>query len=77
MGGVDIPCLLDTETQSFFAKHFVTGSPETLKACHWIRLWAANGLAIPYIGSGIGTRFSGVRQEDVLVISDTRHECDP
>lgn len=56
-GGVDIPCLLDTETQSFFAKHFETGSPEKLKACHWIRLRAANGLAIPTLAVALELDF--------------------
>lgn len=56
MGGVNTPCLLDTGsmvttiTESFVAKHFEAGGPERLKACHWLRLRAANGLQIPYIG---------------------------
>ncbi|XP_029920216.1 uncharacterized protein LOC115368293 [Myripristis murdjan] len=56
MGGVDIRCLLDTGsmvttiTESFFAKHFESGGPEKLRECHWLRLRAANGLQIPYIG---------------------------
>lgn len=56
MGGVDVSCLLDTGsmvttiTESFFAKHFKSWGPEKLKACHWLRLRAANGLDIPYVG---------------------------
>ena len=55
MGGVDVPCLLDTGsqvstvTESFFRQNIAPGDSE-LASCHWLKLTAANGLAIPYIG---------------------------
>lgn len=56
MGGVKVPCLIDTGsmvstvTEGVFLKHFQPWGHEKLKACHWLQLRAANGLAIPYIG---------------------------
>ena len=56
MGGVSVPCLVDTGsmvstiTESLFRQHFESSGAERLKACHWLELKAANGLAIPYIG---------------------------
>ena len=56
MGGVKVPCLVDTGSmvstvrESFFHQHFETWDPERLKSCHWLRLQAANGLPIPYLG---------------------------
>ena len=55
MGGVDISCLLDrgsqvsTVTGSFFRQNIAPGDSE-LASCHWLKLTATNGLAIPYIG---------------------------
>lgn len=80
MGGVNISCLLDTGSmvttmsESFFAKHFETGGPEKLRACHWLRLRAANGLEIPYIGyveldfQVLGKQ---IPKRGVLIIRDT------
>lgn len=51
-----MPCLIDTGsmvstiTKSCFLKHFESWEQERLKSCQWLRLAAANGLAIPYIG---------------------------
>lgn len=79
MGGVDISCLLDTGSmvttipESFFAKYFETGGPEKLKACHWMRLRAANGQEIPYIGYlelDIQVLGKKIPKRGVLVIRD-------
>ena len=54
MGGVDVLCLLDTGshvstvTESFFRQNMAPGDSE-LASCHWLKLRAANDLAIPYI----------------------------
>lgn len=56
MGGATVPCLVDTGsmvstiTESFFQKNFEPWGEERLKACYWLELKAANGLAIPYVG---------------------------
>lgn len=56
MGGVEVPCLVDTGsmvstvTESFFHQHFEPWGQERLRSCHWLQLKAANGLAIPYLG---------------------------
>ena len=56
MGGVKVPCLVDTGSmvstvrESFFRQHFATWGQEKLQSCHWLRLQAANGLPIPYLG---------------------------
>lgn len=56
LGGVPVMCLVDTGsmvstvTESFFLKHLAPLGEEQLKACHWLKLKAANGLSIPYVG---------------------------
>ncbi|KAG1952465.1 interleukin-1 receptor accessory protein-like 1-A [Pimephales promelas] len=56
MGGVEVPCLVDTGsmvstvTESFFLQQFEPWGQERLQSCHWLQLRAANGLAIPYLG---------------------------
>lgn len=56
MGGVLVPCLIDTGsmvstmTESFFLQHFEPWGQDRLRSCHWLRLSAANGLPIPYVG---------------------------
>ena len=56
MGGVDVPCLLDTGsmvttiTESCFKEHFSHLSKRELHDCRWLGLKAANGLDIPYLG---------------------------
>ncbi|KAG1930572.1 interleukin-1 receptor accessory protein-like 1-A [Pimephales promelas] len=56
MGGVQIPCLVDTGsmvstiTESCFVTNFGSRGQEQLRSCHWLQLRAANGLSIPYIG---------------------------
>lgn len=50
MGGILIPCLVDTTIrESFFEQHFKSKG-SLLIECHWLRLKAANGLTIPYKG---------------------------
>lgn len=52
MGGVEVKCLLDTGSmvstirESFFHKHFNNST----HSCQWLKLTAANGLGIPYLG---------------------------
>ena len=56
MGGVTIPCLLDTGSmvttipERLFHQHFDTGVSVPLQQCNWLQLRAANGLDIPYLG---------------------------
>lgn len=56
MGGVRVSCLVDTGsmvstvTESFFLQHFQSWGHERLQSCNWLKLRAANGLAIPYVG---------------------------
>lgn len=56
MGGINIPCLLDTGsmvstiTEEFFIEHFQSQGEAKLRQCNWLQLKAANGLGIPYIG---------------------------
>lgn len=56
MGGVEVPCLVDTGsmvstvTESFFRQHFEPWGMDRLQSCQWLELRAANGLSIPYIG---------------------------
>lgn len=56
MGGVQVPCLVDTGsmvstiTEGWFVANFGLWGQEQLKACHWLQLRAANGLSIPYVG---------------------------
>ena len=56
MGGTPVPCLIDTGsmvstiTESFFLQHFEPWGQDRLRSCHWLRLSAANGLPIPYVG---------------------------
>ena len=83
MGGVVVPCLLDTGSmvttirESFFEKHFRSQGIGLLKKCHWLRLRAANGLKIPYLGymeldvTVLGKTLS---QMGVLVVRDPLDE---
>ena len=56
MGGAQVLCLVDTGsmvstlTESFFLQHFRPWGHERLQACNWLKLRAANGLDIPYVG---------------------------
>lgn len=56
LGGVFTRCLLDTGsmvttvTESFFRQYVQPQTNETMQPCEWLRLKAANGLAIPYLG---------------------------
>lgn len=56
MNGVTVRCLVDTGsmvstiTESLFLEQLAPLGEECLKACHWLKLRAANGLSIPYVG---------------------------
>ncbi len=56
IGEVSVACLIDTGSmvstimESCFLKNFKPWGQERLKLCQWLQLYAANGLAIPYIG---------------------------
>ena len=42
--------MVSTITESFFQEHFAPWDHDRLQSCNWLRLRAANGLAIPYVG---------------------------
>ena len=56
LDGVDVPCLLgsgsevSTIPEEFFNEHFRPQRKTLLPTGDWLRLTAANGLEIPYIG---------------------------
>ncbi|TWW77698.1 Retrovirus-related Pol polyprotein from transposon 17.6 [Takifugu flavidus] len=56
MGGVQVPCLVDTGsmvstvTESWFLQNLQPWGHDRLRSCNWLKLKAANGLAIPYVG---------------------------
>ena len=56
VGGVSVPCLLDTGsqvstiTEEFFRKHLGGEDEDMLSTSGWLKLTAANGLDIPYLG---------------------------
>ena len=56
MGGVEVPCLVDTGsnvtiiTESFFREHFESKGESALKECGWLTLRAVNGMSMPYLG---------------------------
>ena len=55
MGGVEVRCLIDTGsqvstiTESCFRRYIARDDLE-LDSCGWLKLTAANGLSIPYVG---------------------------
>lgn len=55
MGDVEVTCLVDTGsqvstvTESFFREYIARNNRE-LESCGWLKLTAANGLDIPYVG---------------------------
>lgn len=76
MGGVKVPCLLDTGSmvstiaESFFFQHL----SERLYSCNWLQLKAANGLDIPYVGyAEVTVEVLGkvIPKKGVLVVKDT------
>lgn len=80
MGGVWVPCLVDTGsmvstiTESFFLQHFEPWGLDKLQSCNWLRLSAANGLAIPYVGYlELDVQLCGklITRRGVLVVRDT------
>uniref|UniRef100_A0A8C6TU90 Gypsy retrotransposon integrase-like protein 1 n=1 Tax=Neogobius melanostomus TaxID=47308 RepID=A0A8C6TU90_9GOBI len=65
--------MVSTITESFFVQHFAPWGQEKLKSCNWLRLSAANGLAIPYIGYfELDVELCGkvIAKRGVLVVSD-------
>lgn len=54
--GVEVSCLLDTGSQvstiseSFFRQHLGGDDEDMLSTAGWLKLTAANGLDIPYLG---------------------------
>lgn len=42
--------MVSTITESCFSNNFERLGPQKLQSCHWLKLKAANGLDIPYIG---------------------------
>ncbi len=56
IGGVDVSCLLDTGsqvstiTEHFFKEHLVGEEKDMLSTTGWLKITAANGLDIPYLG---------------------------
>ena len=82
MGGVEVPCLVDTGsmvstiTESFFVKHFEPWGSEKLHSCNWLRLTAANKMAIPYIGYiELDVQLCGkeIVKRGVLVVKDPKN----
>lgn len=80
MGGVWVPCLVDTGsmvstiTEGFFLQHFESWGLEKLQSCNWLRLSAANGLAVPYVGYlELDVQLCGktITRRGVLVVTDT------
>ena len=55
MGGVEVRCLIDTGsqvstiTESCF-RRYIAREDVDLESCGWLKLTAANGLSIPYVG---------------------------
>lgn len=79
MGGVRVPCLLDTGSmvttirESFFDKHFKSQGAGLLKQCSWLCLKAANGLTIPhkgYLELDVVALGKTLPQMGVLVVED-------
>lgn len=79
MGGVWVPCLVDTGsmvstiTESFYKQHFEPWGQEKLRSCNWLRLSAVNGLAIPYVGYlELDVQLCGrvIMKQGVLVVKD-------
>lgn len=57
-------------------QHFEPWGPEKLQSCNWLRLSAANGLAIPYVGYlEFDVQLCGktITRQGVLVVQDTPH----
>ncbi|KAK0135759.1 Retrovirus-related Pol polyprotein from transposon 17.6 [Merluccius polli] len=73
MGGVAVPCLVDTGSMSFFIQNFEPWGDEKLRSCHWLQLKAANGLDIPYVGYlelDVELCDKVIKKRGVLVVKD-------
>lgn len=80
MGGVIVPCLVDTGsmvttiTESIFKEKFELWGGDKLKSCNWLQLTAANGLDIPYVGYfelDVEVLGKVIQKRGVLVVKDT------
>lgn len=78
-GGETILCLLDTGSQvtlfseTFFKRHFQNHQAKSKTDICWLKLKAANGLRIPYVGYVmLDFKIGGVEvpQRGVLIVSD-------
>ncbi|KAK1882365.1 Ribosome-releasing factor 2 mitochondrial [Dissostichus eleginoides] len=78
-GGANIPCILDTGSQvtlfseTFLKRHFKDLETEKGTKINWLKLKAANGLNIPYVGYiMLDFKVGGVDvpQRGVLIVSD-------
>ncbi|KAL6485918.1 hypothetical protein MHYP_G00053100 [Metynnis hypsauchen] len=81
IGGVKTRCLLDTGsqvstiTEQFFRKHLSGEDDDILLPAGWLKLTAANGLEIPYLGYlELEVKAMGLRMPDCgfLVVKDPR-----
>ena len=84
IGGVSVPCLLDsgaevsTITEEFFDTHFKSKGQELLSTSGWLKLTAANGLEIPYLGYfELGVKAFGlnVPRRGILVVKDSTNDA--
>ena len=80
---MSLPCLLDsgsevsTVTEEFFNTHFKSKGQELLSSSGWLKLTAANGLEIPYLGySELDIEAFGlnVPRRGILVVKDSAND---
>ena len=82
IGGVSVPCLLDSgsevSTEEFFNTHFKSKGQELLSTSGWLKLTAANGLEIPYLGYfelDIKAFGLNVPRQGILVVKDSTNDA--
>ena len=84
IGGVSVPCLLDsgsevsTITEEFFNTHFKSKGQELLSTSGWLKLTAANGLEIPYLGYfelDVEAFGLNVPRRGILVVKDSTNDA--
>jgi hypothetical protein len=82
--GVSVSCLLDsgsevsTITEEFFNTHFKPKGQELLSTSGWLKLTAANGLEIPYLGYfelDIEAFGLNVPRRGILVVKDSANDA--
>ena len=80
---MSVPCLLDsgsevsTITEEFFKTHFKSKGQELLSTSGWLKLTAANGLEIPYLGYfelDIEAFGLNVPRRGILVVKDSAND---